>query len=322
MTVTAGKDRPDSAVTGDPGGVVAWAQWPDLEVPDGVTLLSPADGDLTPEIAERITFYVPRYMGGRKALEPARDMPNLRVLQLPNAGYDDAAEFVRPGMVLCNARGVHDESTAELAVALALAGRRGFATFAAQQHAGTWRHTRYSALTDSRIAVIGHGSIGSTIVRMLSGFEVTVVPFSRRGTDGARPVAELPEAIGEFDVVILVLPLTAESAGLFDATMLGRMRDGALLVNVARGGVVDTDALVAELRSGRLSAALDVTDPEPLPAEHPLWSAPNCLITPHVGGDSTAFEPRMRALVTAQLGRVVRGEPLANVVVDGGPLPG
>ena len=314
-----GGQRGAGAVTGVGDRVVAWTQWPDLPVPDGVTLLRTADGDFTPDALSRITFYVPRYMAGRRALEPVRDMPNLRVLQVPNAGYDDAAAFVRPGMVLCNARGVHDESTAELAVALALAGRRGFAGFTADQHRGLWRHARYPSLTDSTVAVVGHGSIGRTVVRMLSEFAVTVVPFSRRGTDGARPVAELPDVVGEFDVVILVLPLTPESAGLFDATMLARMRDGALLVNVARGGVVDTDALVAELSAGRLCAALDVTAPEPLPAGHPLWSAPNCLVTPHVGGDTSAFEPRMRALVTAQLGRLVRGEPLANVVLDGGP---
>jgi phosphoglycerate dehydrogenase-like enzyme len=308
------------AVTGDPGRVVAWTQWPDLDVPDGVTLLS-GPGGPTPEMCAQITFYVPPYMGGRLALEPARDMPNLRVLQVPNAGFDDAAGYLRPGMVLCNARGVHDESTAELAVALALAGRRGFVTFAEDQRRGVWNHRTQPALTDSRVAIVGHGSIGRTIARMLAGFEVTVVPFSRRGTGGARPVSELADSIGQFDVVILVLPLTPESAGLFDARMLGRMRDGALLVNVARGGVVDTDALVAELRSGRLRAAVDVTDPEPLPAEHPLWSAPNCLITPHVGGDTSAFEPRMRALISAQLGRLARGERPANVVLDGGPLP-
>ncbi len=320
--MASGEQRVAGTVTSDPGGVVAWTQWPDLEVPDGVRLLSSDDGVPTASMLERITFYVPQYMGGRRALEPARDMPNLRVLQVPNAGYDDAADYLRPGMVLCNARGVHDESTAELAVALALAGRRGFASFASDQHAGTWRHVRFSSLTDSRVAVVGHGSIGRTIVRMLSGFAVTVVPYSRSGTGGARPVADLPAAIGEFDVVILVLPLTTDSAGMFDAALLGRMRNGSLLVNVARGGIVDTDALVAELESGRLYAAVDVTDPEPLPPGHPLWMAPNCLVTPHVGGDTTAFEPRMRALVTVQLDRLSRGEPLANVVLDGGPLPG
>ncbi len=301
-------------MTSAEGPVIAWTQWPDLAVPEGVSALSPADGDFTPAMLARISFYVPQYMRGREALDPVRSMSNLRVLQLPNAGYDDALDYVRPGVLLCNARGVHDESTAELAVALALAGRRDLRGFAAAQQRGEWAGGRRSSLTDSRVAVIGHGSIGRTIVRMLSGFVVAVVPFSRRGTDGARPVAELPDVIGEFDVVILVLPLTGESAGMFDARLLRRMRDGALLVNVARGAIVDTEALLGELHAGRLGAALDVTDPEPLPPAHPLWRAPNCLITPHVGGNTTAFEPRMRALIHAQLQRMVNGEPLTNVV--------
>lgn len=307
----------DRLLPDGPAGVVAWTQWPDLDAPDGVTLLSPADGPFTPGMLSRITFYVPSYMGGQAALEPVRQMSALQVLQVPNAGYDDAAAYLRPGMVLCNARGVHDESTAELAVGLTIAGRRGFADFAADQHSGTWRHQSRRSLTDSRVAIIGHGPIGRTVARMLAGFQVEVVFFSRSGSDGAQRVSTLPEQLGDFDVVILVLPLNAESARMFDAAMLGRMRDGSLLVNVGRGGIVDTDALVAELRSGRLSAALDVTDPEPLPAGHPLWSTPNCLITPHVGGDTSAFEPRMRRLVREQLVRLSGGEPLANVVLRG-----
>jgi phosphoglycerate dehydrogenase-like enzyme len=241
-------------------------------------------------------------------------MPRLRVLQLTTAGYEGALEFVRPGVTLCNARGVHDASTAELAVGLAVAGRRGFAGFAQNQQSGSWRHETRPSLTDARIAVVGYGSIGKTLHRMLTGFEVTVVPFSRSGRDGAEKVERLPDLIGEFDVVILVLPLTAESTGMFDSDLLGRMKDGALLVNVARGGIVDTDALVAELTAGRVHAALDVTDPEPLPADHPLWRAPNVLITPHVGGDTSAFEPRARRLVQEQLRRHSRGEPLENVI--------
>ncbi len=283
---------PSAVPTDEP--VVAWVTWPDLVAPPGVTLLSPADGPLTPELLDHITFYAPTYLGGRAALEPASRMPRLRVLQLPNAGYDNAVEFLRPGVTLCNARGVHDESTAELAVGLALANRRGFATFTRNQLHGTWQHEQRPSLTDSRIAVVGHGSIGRTVHRMLGGFDVTIVLFSRSGRDGAQPVERLPELIGSFDVVILVLPLTAETTGMFGAELLGRMKDGALLVNVARGGVVDTPALLAELTAGRLAAALDVTDPEPLPGDHPLWHAPNCLITPHVGGDTTAFEPRER----------------------------
>ncbi|HZG94506.1 MAG TPA: 2-hydroxyacid dehydrogenase [Mycobacteriales bacterium] len=297
--------------------VVAWVQWPDFEGPVGVTILTPADGELTGELLQRITFYVPTYTGAATWLEQVPAMTNLQVLQLPNAGYDDALGYLRPGLTLCNARGVHDASTAELAVGLAIAGRRGFGDFFRNQPAGRWQHERRPALADSLVAIIGFGSIGRSVARMLGGFDVEVVGFSRSGTDGAERIDQLPGRIGEFDVVVLTLPLTPESAKLFDAELLAAMKDGALLVNIARGGIVDTGALLAELQSGRLFAALDVTDPEPLPAGHPLWQAPGVVITPHVGGDTTAFEPRARRLVHDQLTRLVNGEPLANVVAVG-----
>jgi phosphoglycerate dehydrogenase-like enzyme len=300
-----------------PSDVVAWVEWPGFEGPPGVTVLPPAAGPPSDADLRRITFFVPRYFGGRAAVEPAVRMPKLTVLQLLTAGYDDAVEFLRSGVTLCNARGVHDESTAELAVALAIAGRRGFASFAEGQGRGEWRHARWPALTDSRIAVVGHGSIGRTVVRMLSTFEVSVTAFSRSGTDGSTHASALTDVIGTFDIVIVVVPLTEETLGLFGRRLLARMKDGALLVNVSRGAVVDTAALLTELHSRRLHAALDVTQPEPLPPDHPLWRAPNCLITPHVGGDTTAFEPRARRLVHDQLQRVVAGEPLVNVVRTG-----
>lgn len=292
----------------------AWAQWPDITVPDGVELLSGDLAALTPAERDRIGFYTVPYLGGRLGLEPTHSMPNLEVLQVPNAGFDDAIAYLRPGITLCNARGVHNESTAELAVALALAGRRGFADFAAAQHDGAWRRSIQPSLTDSSVALIGHGSIGGAIARMLAAFEVTVTPFSRRGTDGARPIGELAGRLGEFDIVIVIAPLNESTRHLVDAAFLAGMHDGALLVNVARGGIVDTDALVAELQSGRLRAALDVTDPEPLPAGHPLWSAPNCIITPHVGGNTTAFPSRMKRLIGEQLAAWAAGGTLKNVV--------
>lgn len=297
--------------------LTAWAQWPDVPVPDGVELLSGDPAELSDAELFRIGFYTAPYMSGRHGLEPTGRMPSLTVLQVPNAGFDDALAYLRPGVTLCNAAGVHDESTAELAVALTLAVRRGFAAFSAARMAGTWARSVEPSLTDSSIAVIGHGAIGRTIVRMLSGFSVTVTSFSRRGTDGARPIGELTGRLGEFDVVIVIVPLTDTTYHLVDRDFLARMRDGAVLVNVARGGVVDTDALVTELVSGRLRAGLDVTSPEPLPAGHPLWSAPNCLITPHVGGNTSAFEPRMRTLLAAQLTAWATGRPLRNVVATG-----
>lgn len=294
--------------------IVAWVQWADFVGPDGVTVLTSETGAPREDQLERITFYVPRYTGGPLALASVPAMKNLRVLQLPNAGYDDALAVLRPGMTLCNARGVHDQSTAELAVGLAIAARRGFGHFFRNQPTGRWDHTMRPALADSRVAIIGFGSIGQTVAGMLSAFDVDVVAYSRSGAHGSSRVDQLAARLGEFDIVILTLPLNAESARLFDAAMLAVMKDGALVVNVARGAIIDTDALVNEVQTGRLHAALDVTDPEPLPADHPLWTLPNVLITPHVGGDTAAFEPRARKLVHEQLTRAAKGEPLRNVV--------
>jgi phosphoglycerate dehydrogenase-like enzyme len=164
------------------------------------------------------------------------------------------------------------------------------------------------------VLLVGYGAIGEAIEARLRPFEVEVVRVARRGRDGVHPIAELPRLLPDADVVILIVPLTAETRGLVDADFLARMKDGALLVNVARGPVVDTDALLAELTSGRLSAAVDVTDPEPLPADHPLWDAPNLLVSPHVGGASSAMWPRAHRLVRDQLHRFADGEPLANVM--------
>ena len=260
-----------------------WTQWSDLKIPAGLTHL-PTDG-VTPRAEDlaKITFYVPTYMYGPAALEPIAKMSSLQVIQSPNAGVDDVIPLRPKGVTLCNAAGVHDASTAELAVGLAIAARRGFAQFAKDQSVGKWAHTTHAALTDSKIAIVGHGNIGKTIARMLSGFEVQVTSFSKSGTDGALTMDKFDEQLSIFDVIILIVPLNAQTRHLINAARLAKMKDGAALVNVARGAVVDTDALLAELNAKRIFAALDVTDPEPLPVGHPLWKAPNTIITPHVG---------------------------------------
>ena len=294
-----------------------WTQWDDLSAPAGITLLSPENFPLDTSDLSQIDFYVPLYMGGAKALSYAAQMPNLKTLQMLNAGYDDALAYLRPGLRLCNARGVHDASTAELAVGLAIASRRGFPEFMREQIAGRWSHHRTSALSDSKIGIIGYGSIGKKIAKNLSGFEVSVTAFTQSGRDGSLTIDQLDAHLPELDIIILILPLSDSSRHLFNAKRLAAMKDGALLINVARGPVVETDALVKELNSGRIFAALDVTDPEPLPAGHPLWSAKNLLLLPHVGGNSDAFEPRGRALVESQLQLLAAGAPLEHVVAQG-----
>ena len=294
-----------------------WTQWDDLSAPAGITLLSPENFPLDTSDLSQIDFYVPLYMGGAKALSYAAQMPNLKTLQMLNAGYDDALAYLRPGLTLCNARGVHDASTAELAVGLAIASRRGFPEFMREQIAGRWSHHRTSALSDSKIGIIGYGSIGKKIAKNLSGFEVSVTAFTQSGRDGCLTIDQLDAHLPELDIIILILPLSDSSRHLFNAKRLAAMKDGALLINVARGPVVETDALVKELNSGRIFAALDVTDPEPLPVGHPLWSAKNLLLVPHVGGNSDAFEPRGRALVESQLQLLAAGAPLEHVVAQG-----
>ena len=297
--------------------IKVWTQWSDLNVPTGVSLLSPENFPLDSSDLSQIDFYVPTYMSGAKGLSYVSKMNNLKVLQMPNAGYEDALAHLRPGLTLCNASGVHDASTAELAVGLAIASRRGFPEFMKDQVDGVWNHRRFPALSDSKVGIVGFGSIGKEIAKKLSVFDVTITAFTQSGRDGSLTVDQLDTHLPHLDIVILILPLTDSSRHMFDATKLAKMKDGSLLINMARGPVVVTDALVSELNSRRIFAALDVTDPEPLPAGHPLWNAPNLLLVPHVGGNSNAFEPRGRALVQSQLALLAAGKPLEHVVAQG-----
>ncbi|HSN06912.1 MAG TPA: 2-hydroxyacid dehydrogenase [Candidatus Angelobacter sp.] len=288
----------------------------EVEVYDGGT--EPAG-----EVLDRVTFYVPPYMGPERTLELLARMPRLRVVQTLTAGVDNVWPFLPDGVTLCNAAGVHDASTAELAVGLILASLRRIDEFARAQATGEWRHDRFDALADKRVLVVGAGRVARALVRRLEPFEVeiTVVGRTRRETHDGSVVHgsdELPELLPGHDVVVLIVPQTVETTGLVDAAFLARMRRGALLVNVARGGVVVTDDLLAAVRRGHVRAALDVTDPEPLPVDHPLWTAPGVLISPHVGGDTTAFLPRAHLLVAQQLRRWRLGEPLENVMARPG----
>lgn len=296
---------------------VVWTQWDDLEVPAGITVLGPNTAPLDSEGVEPVTFYVPPYMSGLAGLTPVESMPNLRYLQMPNAGFDDAIAFRREGLDICNARGVHDISTAELALTLTLSSLRGIDDFVRAQPHGEWLQGPRPSLAYKRVGLVGYGSIGQTIAGLLAPFHVDLVPFSRSGRDGSKTMDQLDELLPTFDVVILIIPANPETIGLFDQRRLGLMKDGALLVNVARGVIVDTDALLAEVSTERIRVAIDVMDPEPLPSDHPLWRAPGVIISPHVGGNSSAFEPGMRALLKRQFERLAAGEEPNNIVVRG-----
>lgn len=277
--------------------------------------------DFPADPADAVFYVVPYTQGPTAGALPLPHMRTVRVVQTLSAGVDHIAPHLHrlpPGVRLCNARGVHEASTAELAVALILASLRGIPRFVRGQDDEKWYAGFYPALADRRVLIVGYGAIGAALEDRLTPFECEVVRVAR----GARTVArgpvhafdELPALLPHADVVVLMTPLTEQTRGLAGASFLAAMKDGALLVNMARGPVVDTKALLVETESGRLTAALDVTDPEPLPPGHPLWHAPGVLISPHVGGSTSAFAPRARKLVRAQLVRFAAGEPLDNVV--------
>jgi phosphoglycerate dehydrogenase-like enzyme len=268
----------------------------------------PADGE-----ARQAQVWVP---GGGVAIPDGflEALPRLRLVQLLSAGAERFVGRLPEGVVLCNARGAHTPSTAEWAVTATLAAQRGIPEFVGSQAEGRWAPSTHRSLVGARVLVVGAGDIGQAIGRMMAGFDVELSYVGRTARDGVHGTDELPRLLPEADVVILVVPVTAETTGMVDAAFLAAMTDGALLVNAARGTIVDTDALLAELTSGRLRAALDVTDPEPLPEGHPLWSAPNVLLTPHVAGNVPEANDRAAAAVVDQLRRVLAGEPLANVV--------
>jgi phosphoglycerate dehydrogenase-like enzyme len=285
--------------------------------PDGVTvaLWAPAD-DPPPEAAEA-GFWVPQYLGRDGIDRQIAALPKLEVVQLTTAGADSFFGLVPPGVTLCDARGVHGGSTSEWVLTAVLSVLRNFPEFVRNQERNFWDQKYTDELAGKRVLIVGAGDVGESIRSRLLPFDTAVTMVARRARPDAHGVDELPALLPEHDVVVVVVPLTDATRGLVDAAFLARMRDGALFVNAARGPVTVTDALLAELTSGRLRAAVDVTDPEPLPADHPLWDAPNLLLTPHVGGAVRGFPARAYALVRAQLGRWAAGEPLQNVVENG-----
>jgi phosphoglycerate dehydrogenase-like enzyme len=261
-----------------------------------------------------VEFYVPSFFPSPAGSAVLGEMPGLRVVQALTAGVDWLRPHVPPSVALCNARGAHDASTAEWVVAAMLGSLRAFPLFSAEQAAGRWSYQGTDQLATKSVLIVGYGAIGAAVERRLAGFEVTVRRVARSPRPGVAGLADLPSLLPEADVVVLLVPFTAESKGLADRGFLACMKDGALLVNAARGAVVDTDALVAEVASGRLRAALDVTEPEPLPPGHELWSLPGVFITPHVAASTPISRRRAALLVREQAEAYLRGEPLRNVI--------
>jgi phosphoglycerate dehydrogenase-like enzyme len=267
---------------------------------------------------DTIDLVVPPYLGGSKRWG-LLDGVGTRLVQIQSIGYDGVAERLPGGLVLANAASVHETATSELTLALILAAQRDLPAFVRAQEREEWTQHSTRSLADSRVLLLGYGGVGKAIEDRLLPFETTVTRVASRARSDERGaihgIDELGELLPLHDIVVVGVPLTDDTRGLVDADFLAAMPDDALFVNIARGPVADDDALVAAARSGRLRFALDVTDPEPLPAGHPLWSLPNVLITPHVGGASAAMLPRMRRLLERQIDLMLAGHDPVNVVI-------
>jgi phosphoglycerate dehydrogenase-like enzyme len=286
------------------------------ELPADVALgFIPCDGEL-PRAMLDAEFLVPSARDSR-VLEQLPRMSALRVIQTLSAGVDWLAPILPPGVTLCDAGGARDAAVAEWVLAAILASTRMLPELRDRQreHRWDWRCSR--ELAGSTVLILGYGAIGAAVEARIAPFDVELIRVARSARAGVHPVDGLAELLPLADTVVVLLPLTPATTGMLDADLLARLRPGALLVNAARGPILDTSALLDLLQAGRVRAALDVTDPEPLPSDHPLWDAPGALITPHFAGDTLAADRRAFALAGEQVRRRLRGEPLANVVAHG-----
>jgi len=302
-----------------------------------MTFLLPAADGVADEVARRlpqatiaryedgghdlgeVDFYCLPYMGNGASVAMIAKMPRLRVLQSLSSGVDNIIDAVPEQVTLCNGSGLHhEESTAELAVSLILASLRQLPRFTLDQARHRWQHVRTDSLDGKRVLLVGYGGMGKAIEERLAPFGARIIRCSRTARDGVAPLSQLPRLAADADILVVCIALTPGTCDLIGEEVLAALPDGALVVNVARGPIVDAVALARHLTDGRLRAALDVTDIEPLPADRPEWALPNVLITPHIGGDTFAFARRAPGFVADQAERYTGGQPLANIVKPAG----
>jgi phosphoglycerate dehydrogenase-like enzyme len=310
---------------------VIWAWLPDPSaerimggLPEGIRADVWTGGADRPASADEVEIVIPPFPVSSPRMSVLAELPKLRLVQLLSAGAEKVLPYVPSGVTLCTARGAHDDVVAEWVLTVMLAHLHDLPRFVQAQREGRWDFTLTDELAGKTVLILGYGSIGEAVARRLTGFGVRVLPVARsprpavHGSPEVYGVAELPALLPQASIVVLLVPATSSTNRMVDAEFLARLPDGALVVNAARGAIVDTGALIAELGSGRLYAALDVTDPEPLPEGHPLWSAPGLILTPHVGGAGGRPMARALAIAKAQLARYAAGEPPQNVVGEAG----
>lgn len=284
------------------------------EVPDGVQVVAWNGEEAKPQSLAHCRFWVPQVEDSTDLPGKFAAMPELEVMQLLSAGIEDVVGHIPEGVVLCDARGVHGPAVAELVLTLILASQRRLPHFITAQRDGRWDLVQGDDLQGKKVVVIGAGDLGLQTARRLRAFDADPIMVAHSAREGVHATAELPDLLPDADIAVLTLPLTAKTEGMVDARFLAAMPDNSLLINVARGRIVDTDALLAQLTAQRLRAGLDVVEPEPLPAGHPLWTAPNLILTPHAAGNVVQAGRRAFQLVNDQLRRYLAGDRLINVV--------
>ena len=293
-----------------------------LVLPAGVEIATVPDRPGEHPDLTRVEVLVPPYKS-RQVLDALTGMSRLRLVQALESGVEWLLPHVPDAVSVCNSRGAHDAAVAEWVVGVVLAIQRRLPEHLDAQRreqwrdvvaGGEWRPPYAGDLEGSTVLIVGHGSIGAAVERRLQPFGVVFLRVARREREGVEPVSALSELVPAADVLVLLAPLTAATTGMIDADLLGAMRPGALFVNAGRGALVDQAALTEALHEGRIRAAIDVTDPEPLPAGDRLWSAPNLLLTPHMAGDTPRRYRRSWQLVGEQVARLLDGRPLVNVI--------
>ncbi|MCE7009340.1 phosphoglycerate dehydrogenase [Kibdelosporangium philippinense] len=288
-----------------------------LEQIDGVEVLTydPNTLDLTAE-QRAAHILMPPFRGSHRALPLLNRLPELRMVQLLSAGVDEWSGEVPGHVLLASARGAHGRPISEWVISAILALYRQWPALVRYQDERVWAHRRVDAdtLAGKRVLIIGAGAIGTAVAKRVEVFEASATLVARSARDGVHPATALPDLVGAHDIVVIAAPINEDTRGLVNKDFLAAMPDGAMVVNVGRGEIVDTDALTAELQTGRLRATLDVTDPEPLPAEHPLWTCKNAIISPHMSRTVPGTNALCYEVAATQIATFVEGGKPSNMV--------
>ena len=299
--------------------MLVWVPTPDGasfmgELPAGTEVVFWNGLEPLPAGANEVEFLVPNWVSKEAIVPLLRTLPRLKVIQVLNAGYEWLLGFDDPSVSICNAGDANAAAVADWCAAAVLSEIKRFPAFDKQQAERRWQMQFGKPLSEHTVVIVGYGAIGKALHERLRPFGCTVIAVASRARDGIRSVEELLDILPIADVVVMLTPLNDATHHLLDADTLALLPDQSIVVNAGRGPIVHTEALMAELESGRLRAVLDVTDPEPLPADHPLWGSQNVRITPHIAGGTTGFFRFTYAMAGDNLRRYVAGEALLNVV--------